>query len=125
RLQAAQTGDSPVRSAAYKALTRLRDPRAVPVFAKGLVDLASRHDAGEALIAIGPAAESEVVPYASHQDVFVRMEANRILEKIGTAKSLPTLEAAQARFRSSGVPEDRTAATMLDHTIRMIRSRGR
>jgi HEAT repeat protein len=123
-IQAAQTGDSPIRSAAYKALTRLRDPRALPVFANGLVEMTTRHDAAEALIAIGPAAESDVVPYVSHKDVFVRMEANRVMEKIGTAKSLPALETAQARFRSSGIPEELTAATMLGHTIRMIKNRG-
>jgi hypothetical protein len=51
------------------------------------------------------------------------MEANRVMEKIGTANSLPALEAAQARFRSTGVPEDLTAATMLGNTIQKIKSR--
>jgi hypothetical protein len=124
-IQSAQAGDGPVRSAAYKALVRLRDPRGVPVFARGLTDQLARHDAAEALIAIGPAAETDVVPFVTHPDVFTRMEANRVMERIGTPKSLPALEAAEARFRNSGVPADLTAATMLNHTIRMIRSRGR
>jgi hypothetical protein len=51
------------------------------------------------------------------------MEANRVMAEIGTAKSLPALEAARARFRNTGVPADLTAATMIDGTIRTIRAR--
>ena len=122
-LQAAQRWTRP-SVARVQGAQPTADPRALPVFAKGLLDLGTRHDAGEALISIGPAAESEVVPYVSHRDVFVRMEANRIMEAIGTAKSLPALQAARDRFVSTGIPEDRTAATMLDHTIRTIKNRG-
>jgi hypothetical protein len=121
-IQAAQGANPPVRSAAYKALTRLRDPRALPVFAKGLEDQMSRHDAVEALIAIGPAAETDVVVYATHQDVFVRMEAVRVLKSIGTAKSLPALQVARTRLLNSG---DRAAAAMLEDAIRTIQNRPR
>jgi hypothetical protein len=118
---AAQGQNMPVRSASYKALTRLRDPRAVPVFAKGLEDMQTRHEAAIALIEIGPAAETEVVAYATHKDTFVRMEANRVLKEIGTAKSLPALQAAHARYLNS----DRAAAMMLKDVIQTIQNRSR
>jgi hypothetical protein len=118
---AAQGQNIPVRNSAYKALARLRDPRALPVFAKGLEDMQTRHEAAEALIEIGPAAETDVVPYASHRDVFVRMEANRVLKEIGTAKSLPALRAAYARYLNS----DRSAALMLNDVIQTIQNRPR
>ncbi len=87
--------DSPqVRQAAMRALKELKDPRAVdavavrfpkdPVFA------------GEVLKAMGPAAEKAVLPYLAEKHAgTTRFWALLIIKDIGTAASIPALEAVQ------------------------------
>jgi HEAT repeat protein len=56
--------------------------------------LAERQDRGkavEALKAIGPPAEDAVIPFLSHGDDHVRSEACKILQVIGSEKSVPML----------------------------------
>jgi len=45
-------------------------------------------------MALGPAAEKAVLPYLKNADVFVRQEVCKVLEVIGTQRSVVPLQAA-------------------------------
>ena len=65
---------------------------------------------------MGPMAEKEVLTALSLKDVDVRADAIRILKDIGTAQSLPALEAARKEFILQGTAED---------AIKTIQARGK
>jgi HEAT repeat protein len=80
------------RSRAMEMLAELKDERAAPVMTRMLSVTFERGVAGQALRKMGPAAEEAVLACLSSKDNNVRSEACRILQDIGTAKSLPSLE---------------------------------
>ena len=70
-----------VRWAALEALAELKDPSAAEAVAARLTD--TRDKAGTALKAMGPEAEPAVLKYLTHNDIWVRTEACKVLEEIG------------------------------------------
>jgi HEAT repeat protein len=74
------------------ALGRLKDERAIEPVAERLEEFFDRHDAAEALQAIGPAAEKAVIKRLHHRDMRVREAAIEIIQVIGTSESIPALE---------------------------------
>jgi hypothetical protein len=76
------------------ALGQLKDERAIEPIARRLKDFKYLHPAGEALRAMGGKAEKAVIPYLKDPEVFVRLEACRILEEIGTKDSEAALKEA-------------------------------
>jgi len=65
-----------------------------------LVEHATRTDAVNALKAMGPMAEDAVLPYLEDRDAFVQMEACKVLEAIGTEKSMEKIR----KYGASGKP---------------------
>ncbi len=79
-----------IRHTALDQLSALKEPKAAEAVAKeGL--LKDRDRASAALQAMGSVAEPYVIPYLTHADAALRIEACRILRKIGTRASIPTL----------------------------------
>jgi HEAT repeat protein len=74
-----------------RALGRLKDERAAEPLARLLERVPDRHEAIEALTAMGPVAEKAVCQRLRHPGAFVRGDACAILI-IGTRQSLPQLE---------------------------------
>jgi hypothetical protein len=65
----------------------------------------------EALIGLSPKAEPEVIPYLNHDDFNVRHRSAQVIEKIGTAASLPELRKVISAGRSVfGASEQALAA---------------
>ncbi len=89
-----EDSDAKVKESAFKALAKLKDPATFAVIAAHLEKTADRKYASEALKTIGSPAEMEVAGYLTNGDKNVRVEACRILTKIGTKESIPSLEAA-------------------------------
>jgi predicted Zn finger-like uncharacterized protein len=86
--------DKATRHLALEALGKFKDERAVrPVTARLLSD-ADRKAASAALVAMGSMCEELVVTCLRNVHRGVRLEACQILEKIGTKKSVPFLQAA-------------------------------
>jgi serine/threonine protein kinase len=81
-----------VRAAALEALAALHDARAIEPVAGRLHDYFDRPHARRMLEAFGPAAEKAVLPYLTHMDKGVRIEACRILQTIGGQDSTEALE---------------------------------
>jgi hypothetical protein len=79
-----------VRESALTALVRIPDPRAAPALAECLVGFRSGQ-AIEGLKKIGPAAEPAVIPYLESDDFFARASACKVLQVIGTSRSVPAL----------------------------------
>ncbi len=92
-LKAMRDGDT--RHEAMKALGRLKDERAIEPIAQRLEEHSDLHEAGEALKSMGPMAEKAVLARLNHHDWFVRIMVCEILERIGTAQSIPALEGAE------------------------------
>lgn len=86
--------DDATRQFATELLVRFKDARAAKPIAMLLSDSRKTHAAGKALIDLGSAAESAVVPYLRHDDWGTRKRASEILAEIGTSASLPALQAA-------------------------------
>jgi hypothetical protein len=92
-------GDAQARGAECDArvidlLGALKDPKAAPALAQGLTHGRERGPAGQALRAIGPAAEEAVLPFLRVDDWEARVAACRILAEIGTDKSVQPLQGA-------------------------------
>jgi predicted Zn finger-like uncharacterized protein len=87
------------RDRALEILGNIRDERATAPVAALLTDFFSRGPASQCLIAMGPVAEKEVIPYLTSADGGVRREACKILGEIGTRKSLQPLDQAGRRDR--------------------------
>ena len=95
-----ETSDSSTRNAVAKGLGRLGDPRAVEplaeMIAAGPTDQLSYYNresaAAEALIKIGPPAESAVLTLLKEKNATTRIVACNVLKQIGTKKSLSALK---------------------------------
>jgi hypothetical protein len=84
-----------VRSDAIEALAVLKPAEAVKPVAQQLLDLQTRGAAVKFLKAVGPEAEDPVLAILeSSKDAWVEAEACKILEAVGTKKSLGALEKA-------------------------------
>ena len=70
-----------VRGAALDALAAIQDPAAAEAVAARLAD--TRDKAAQTLKAIGKPAEPAVIKYLTHDDIWVRTEACKVLEEIG------------------------------------------
>lgn len=103
-LKSLENHDVFTRQAIFRALARFRDERACEPIALYLEDLPSRHDAAEALKAMGPIAEKAVLKRLENPDPFLRQQVCEILAVIGTKESLPALKrvASQNDFVVSG-----------------------
>jgi HEAT repeat protein len=80
-----------LKSDAIKALAALKDERGAEAIAKQLP--LDRHNASQALQAMGPLSEPYVVPLLEDREEGVRTEACKILASVGTEKSRSALEA--------------------------------
>ena len=90
--------DGGVRNNARSILVATKDPRAVKPIAAGFgEDFFKRIEARKALVAMGPVAESAFWPHVTHKDWRIAKDAVEALGDIGTAKSIPVLEAAVAQ----------------------------
>ncbi len=85
--------DAGVRHLALEVLGDLRDPRALERIWLRLGP--DREQASKVLQNYGPAAEALVLQSATDRDAGIRLEACRILNRIGTANCLPTLRQLQ------------------------------
>lgn len=95
-----EDADPKTRENALKTLGKLKDATTIPAVARRLTDPRDRKLAGEALKAFGAPAEEEVVKYLQQPEKEVRLEACRILHKIGTKASAAALEeTAKAKER--------------------------
>jgi hypothetical protein len=90
-----------IRRAVLRTIATIKDPAAAGPVAALLVG--DRSIAAETLRAIGPPAEDAVIPYLDHGDGFVRMEAARILQAVGTEKCVPALQALLRRTGGQGL----------------------
>jgi HEAT repeat protein len=75
-------------------LAKIEDPRAIDAIAARLSEPQDRNSAAAALRAFGPAAEDAMLEQLTSQDLWVRMEACKVLAEIGSGKSLPALQTA-------------------------------
>jgi hypothetical protein len=80
-----------VRWAVLDTLKVLKDPEAAQALATMVAEDKDRGKAIDALKAIGPPAEDSVIPLLSHGENRVRSDACKILEVIGSEKSVPML----------------------------------
>jgi hypothetical protein len=91
--------NSNVRGPAIQALVRIKDPKGLDAVADRLRDQFDRMMLGvkESLISCGPAAEDAVLRQltVTPVDQAARVEATNVLVDIGTAKSIPALEALE------------------------------
>jgi hypothetical protein len=78
-----------VRWAVLDTFKALHDPAAAEPVAALLTS--DRGKAADALRAMGPGAEPAVLKYLRHTDTFVRMEASKILQEIGTDDAVVAL----------------------------------
>ena len=73
--------DLEVREAALDALAEFNDPSSAEAVSARLTD--TRDKAAAALKAIGRPAEAATIKYLTHDDIWVRTEACKVLEEIG------------------------------------------
>jgi HEAT repeat protein len=99
-LQEIKGKDVFVRKAALEAIGKLNLKEAPLAVAPLLIEQATRGDAVNALKAMGPMAEEAVLPYLDDRDAFVQMEACKVLESIGTEKSIEKIR----KYGVSGKP---------------------
>jgi hypothetical protein len=92
------------RSAALRAIGRLKDERAIEPIARYFDDVGELGAAADALKSMGPAAETVVRKQLKHKSLQVRLKACEVLEVIGTKASLQDLEAVS---KDLGGPADR------------------
>jgi HEAT repeat protein len=78
-------------------LGKLQDERAIAPVAEFLPDHFKNQAAVDALIAMGPMVEDEVLKYLDDEHWEAREGACKVLKKVGTKKSLPALRKAAAR----------------------------
>ncbi len=104
----AKLDDEQHRREAMQALGRLGDPGAAEAIASRLK--VGWPAATEALIALGPAAESAVIPALRDPDAFARRQACEVLSKIGTAETVKAMRALPAD--SDGVVRMKANETM-------------
>lgn len=79
------------REEAIRAVGRFRDPRAIPVLVATMPDFDA---AQKALVEIGPAVEPHLLPFLGVQFDYTKQEpALKVLKEVGTAASVPHLQA--------------------------------
>jgi hypothetical protein len=83
-VQALNAAEFVVAWAVLDALKAFRDPAAAEAVASRLPEARDRGKAIEALKAMGPGGQASVLKYLDHSDLFVRIEACKILAVIGT-----------------------------------------
>jgi HEAT repeat protein len=111
-------GFSPKRRAAMQALGGTKDKRvALPLMDPWLLD--DPDAAVSALIELGQPAEDELVRQKAmwHANARVRTAAARVLQEIGTTKSLPSLE------RGAHDPRDASAAAAARQALAAVKAR--
>jgi HEAT repeat protein len=86
--------DGDTRLAAIESLGKLKDPRGAEAIVSRMSDGWDGTKAKEALIALGPAAESAVRARLKDSNTFVKQDACKLLASIGTKDSLPALAEA-------------------------------
>jgi len=89
-----ETKDTFVRWEAFKTLAKLQDERAAEPIARRLLEPSDRGFVSRALQDLGSKAEKAIHPYLKEKDLFTRLTACQILEKIGTKESKAALEEA-------------------------------
>ena len=100
-IQALRTPDRGLQSLVLEAFAQIKDPAAAEAVAALLVE--ERGKASDALKAMGSSAEPAVIPFLSHQDVYVRMEAAKVLQTIGTEQCVPALRLLIRPTRNFGL----------------------
>jgi hypothetical protein len=110
-IEAINDSEFAVRWAAIDALKVLKDPQAAGALATKVAENKDRGKAVDALKAIGPPAESAVIPLLGDGDHWVRREACLILKEIGTEASVPGLKTIA--MRNAGL-DSRAAVEALD-----------
>ncbi len=111
------------RGEAMKALARLKDERAVEPIAQRLEEFFDRHEAEEALKAMGPMAEKAVLARLNHHDWLVRKAVCDVLGAIGTKESIPALEKVVAAGKDPFSGQNHLAAKFAEQAIRSIKAR--
>ena len=96
-LVAAKDSNPFVNGPAIEALANFKSEAAAEVAAAALANLQTRGNAAVALKAMGPVAETYVIPHADSHDVFVRKEAWSILAAIGGKKCLQVMKGELAK----------------------------
>jgi hypothetical protein len=89
--------DGSTRQAAINALASFPEPKVAERIAERLREFSDRGTASKALQEMGSIAEKPVRDYLTDKDIWVRMEACKILKVIGTQDSVPALQQAAAR----------------------------
>jgi HEAT repeat protein len=81
------------RKSAIDTLVKLKDPRAAAAIARNFKNPFEREWTRRSLIALGPAAETAVIPYLDDPDFGIKVEACHTLKQIGTKqRALPALQ---------------------------------
>ncbi len=110
-IQMLADNDINTRNEALQALGKLKDERAAAPMVRCLLDLQTQYHAEQALKAMGPVAEKEVLAMLKQnkktQDKII---AIRILAEIGTEQSVPDLEAASQSVELQSVSRTALAA---------------
>ena len=89
--------------AAFDALALRKDPASAEAVASYFGEQGKRGKVVEVLKAIGPAAEPQVLKYLNHSDVFVRMDAAKLLQAVGTRASVGPLQTLLRRTNGQGL----------------------
>jgi predicted Zn finger-like uncharacterized protein len=90
--------DVTTRHLAIQVLGKIKDDRSVLNVANRLLIAEDRRAASRALVVMGSICEEVVATALSNNDRIVRLEACKILEKVGTKKSVKTLEKAATAY---------------------------
>ena len=112
-----ESKDSFTRHKVQQIIAKIDTLDAAKVLAKGLADRRDRFQAATALKSMGKIAEPAVIPFLSNKDTDVCLEACRILQEIGTKKSMSGLMKAA---KSKNLLLSTTAKMALDQ----VRGRG-
>jgi hypothetical protein len=115
--------DSPeihIRNVTLDALAKLRDERAVKPIVRCFKEFQTRWHSEQALKALGPMAEKEVLALLAQPDRDMWVPAIYVLAEIGTEQSLPALREASKQFEMKGVAE----GAMIAIQKRMRKDRG-
>jgi hypothetical protein len=90
-----------LRNDALDVLARFKEQRMAAPVARCLDNLTTQERAGKVLRGLGPMAEKDVLAYAQLQDPLTAKPAILVLKGIGTAASLPTLQAVAGAARDA------------------------
>ena len=93
--------DAHLKQRALEALGRLRDPRALPILFDSLQKGGSlQFHAANALKLYGPEAEPELLRRLAVEEIRTQNTICEVLKEIGTARSLPQLDALSAHYHA-------------------------